>query len=591
MNGASGKPDRLVFEEHLRFCESISEDQPWALDAIQTCSVPLRLTQSLVDGLLSEFASDVDPKRFWQLLEAYGILIHRAEDEWRLDPTARWYFLNELEQQRPKLAQRVHDAVLSYLEKMTHSSLDPDQERLRKAYHATPSRPDAGGSLYWYSYCRVRALNRFGMLSVLADLAQSQTHWLVGHEQEVRLYRAATLYYQGSRESRTQASELLRSILDEGAPTAVMVDASFLLASVRERTYPDEAIELYEQATELGDALDLRTESPDVQRHLRLTIAKSFFNLANILEKSREPGKLDAAFQNWRRGIQIVAPVEPGYEAAQRRRALPALQRQGKDEQVEQFTQRIKQIEEPMRQAFLSTALSRADDLGHLYYSVAALNHGFGYERQRIVIQVASDGSGSLKGTYTLRALSTLSNVEAYLETAPESEAGVHFERVQSLTPKFALSIGTAGERGRERVFIAVDPPLSPGDALTYRWTASASSGTFSTTPEQLKESGFENEHAAWEIIVPIQYLEIQVVIPCDEGVSPEVWTELWRLGTWHPAGQQAQSAHAYRSFLKEDPDRLRHYVKRISPDRLRLGLEAEYPWLAYSYALAWQVL
>ena len=85
------------------------------------------------------------------------------------------------------------------------------------------------------------------------------------------------MYYEGPVESKERAATLLASILEEDVSTSVWIDASFLLATLKEQTDRDEAARLYEQAIELGDELDLKGQDSDVQRHLRLTLAKAFF--------------------------------------------------------------------------------------------------------------------------------------------------------------------------------------------------------------------------------------------------------------------------------------------------------------------------
>lgn len=566
----------------------ILEDLPRLSDAIKICAVPLRLTRGLIDKLLSRFAPEVDLGRFWQLLGEFGLVIQRNEDEWRFDGRARQYFLDRLEQENPTLAQQIHAAVLDYLEAMVYPTRDEDQDRLQRAYHTIPSNPDAGAGLYWSTYCRIRAFNRFAMLPVLAHLAESQAHWLKDHEQDIRLYRAAALYYEGPLESKQRAAELLASIVKQGAPLPIMVDASFLLATLKERTDRDEAIRLYQQATELGDRLDLRDKDSGIQDHLRLTVAKSFFSLASILQADGDPGELEQAENYYRRGIQIVVDAEPRYEAAQLRRLLGLLQKRGDLDQIEWSIQRISQIERPFRRAFLEEALSKADDIGYLYYAISALNHGLGYERQSIHIEVEQDGAAQLKGTYTLRAMSTLSHIDTYLETVPEADVGVHFEGLESLTPMFTLDFRRVGGPTAQRMEIVVDPPMQPGDRLTYRWMARASAGTFATTREQLEAAGLDHEYVAWHVIAPMRRLEIQVIIPWDQTqLPPRAWFELWRIGHWR-ATTQAQMA--YRAFLRDDPGRVRWHAELKPLDKLQLSLEVNYPWLAMRYVLAWGV-
>jgi tetratricopeptide (TPR) repeat protein len=574
------------------FYEFLAAESPDILDAISICSVPLRFTRGMVINLLDRFASNIDMERFWQLLSEFGLAIQRDEVEWRLERQAREYFLTQLEQQNPTLAQQVHAAALDHLGSAVYPTPDEDHDQLQRAYHTTPWNQEEGSALYWSSYCRMHVSNRLTMLPVLAELAASQTHWLVDYEQDIMLYRAAALYYEGPVESKHQAAELLEAILKQDASAPIALEASFLLGTLREQADRDEAIELYEQATNLKDALDLANQDSDVQRHLRLTLHKSFSNLASTLQVRGSPQDLDKAELCYRRGIQIVSMVEPGYEATQLRNLVEVLQKRGGE--VEGPVQRISQIERPFRQEFLEGALSEfreTGDIGPLYYAISALNHGLGYDSQIIRIEVEQNGAAWLEGTYALRATSMLSHIDTYLETVPESQVGVHFESLESLTPVFNLKFNRISTKDSEaeRLEVDVDPPMEPGDQLTYRWTARSSPGTFATTLQQLEKAGLDYEYAAWDIIAPMRQLQIQVLIPVAQmPPPPPTWFELWRVGNWHAA---AQAQTAYRAFLGDDPSRVRWHVEVKPPGKVQLRMEVDYPWLAMRYVLAWEVV
>ncbi|MBU0492472.1 MAG: hypothetical protein KKB13_11540, partial [Chloroflexi bacterium] len=193
-----------------------------------------------------------------------------------------------------------------------------------------------------------------------------------------------------------------------------------------------------------------------------------------------------------------------------------------------------------------------------------------------------------LEGTYTLQAMSMLNRIDTYLETAPESQqGGFHFGvgGLESLTPAFALYFRPEGDTRSERIEIFIDPPMQPGNRLVYRWRAQASPSTFATTLQQLEQMGLRHEYMAWDIIAPMKRLEMVLSIPWEQDNPPVAWFELWRVGRWHAATQ----AHtAYRAFLKDDPSRAQLHIEACPPDRFRLHLEVNYPWLAMSYVLAW---
>jgi hypothetical protein len=565
-------------------------DLPLDLNAMQICCVPLILTEALVHSLLTTFVPDVDVNRFWQMLTELGPVIQGNEDERRLDRVFRYQHLEELEGERPAFAQQVHSAVLDYLEAKPHQSLDEEELELQRAYHTTPLDHSKGSDMYWVIYCGSRARHRTAMVSALARLVESQAHWLTDYQQEANLYRAAMLYYEDPAAGGQKAAELLELLLEQDAEEPVTIDALFLLGTLKEQTDRNEAARLYRQAVALGDDLDLIGKDPDVRRHLRLTLAKSLFNLASILQVTDGPQGLDEAERCYRRGIQIVAATEPGYEATQRRRLIQVLRQRGYEDKAKDSIQRLSQIESPFRQKYLEDALSKAGDLGHLYYAISALNHGLGYEQQYIRVAVEEDGSTQLEGIYTLSAMSMLSQIDTYLETVPESDRGVHFQGVRSLTPAFTVSFRRVSVEDPEaqRLQIAIDPPMRPGDQLTYRWTAASSPGTIATTPQELEEAGRDYEYVFWDIIAPMKHLKIEVLIPSREAEPPPpTWFELWRVGRW----KATQTQTAYRASLKDDPSRVNWQVQIRPPDKLQLLLDADYPWLAMRYVLAWGIV
>jgi hypothetical protein len=590
MNGKPVDHFPLLTDKDIRVYVSL-EDQLELGNAIKICSVPLRFTRSLVSKLLKDFASNIDEADFWSLLNYSGLVIQRDEDEWRLCRKARQYFLNKLEEDNPALAKRAHKAMLDHLTATASAMRDEDQFLLQQAYHITPSDQDEGASSYWSTYCRIRSSNRFAMLPVLAHLVESQTRWLTNYGISTKLYRAAALYYEGSIKGKQQAADILEEILGQDAPVHIMIDAGFLLGMLKEQVDQNEAVQLYTDAASWSDALSLAGQSTDAQYHLRLTLAKSFFNLARILQDKDGSQALDKAEQYYRYGIQIVSGIDPGYEATQLRHLIGILQRRGEQDQVKDFVQRVNQIEGSLRQTFLKDALSKVDDIDNLYYAISALNHGLGYDNQLLEIEVEPDGATRLVGTYTLKATSALEKTDFHLETVPESKKGVHFESLESLTPAFSLSyrrLDSSSSEEVERREMTIDPPMQPGDQLAYRWTASSSPGTIATTPQELEDAGLDYEYVFWDIIVPMRQMEIQVVIPWEHARPyPPVWYDIWRAAPSH-AHTQAQAA--YRACLEDSPGRVLLNIEAIPPDKLRLSLQISYPLLAVRYVLAWGI-
>jgi hypothetical protein len=575
---------------------NLATEQLSVWNAFRICSVPLRLTRTLIGELLEHFAPHIDVKQFWQMADVHGLLLRRAEDEWRFDYQVRQNLLDELEREDPTLAQQIHIQVLDYLNTTVYPTPDEDQDQLQRAYHTTPSDQNAGAVLYWSVYCRARASNRVALLPVLAHLAESQANWLTDHKQDTKLYHAAALYYEETVESRQRSAELLESILEQGASVPITIDASFLLGMFKEQTNRhDEAAKLYEQATKLREKLDLKDEDLDVQRHLRRTLSRSLSNLASILQTKGGPQALEVAENYYRHGVQIASAVGPAFEATQRRGLIEIQQRRGEEEdKVQNSIQRISQIEGPFRLAFLEDALSRSDDIGYLYYAISALNHGLGYERQQIHIKVDQHGASRLEGTYTLSAFSSLSQIDTYIETVPESGIGVHFENLECLTPAFTLNFkherNAKNDPASERLKITIDPPMQPGDQLTYRWTAWSDDNTFATTTQLLEQAGLDYEYAFWDIIAPIKQLEMRVFIPATQRrPSPPTWFELWRVGPWPAQTQQTQTAYLARK--KDEPSRVSWRVEPKPPDQILLSLDVNYPWLAMRYVLAWDVI
>ena len=267
---------------------------------------------------------------------------------------------------------------------------------------------------------------------------------------------------------------------------------------------------------------------------------KSHLRLAGIYEARRGADSRQMAEEHVRHGLEIaVLQDDPALETAYSKRLIGLLNRQGGNEQeIRAYGNKVRAIEEPIREKFRQEALAKAEtgDEDYLYYAISALKHGLGYELQRININILPNGSAHLVGEFTLLATTLLPTVDAYLQTVPGTQSGVHFRGAKSLTPKYVL---TPRHFDDEKVYekvsrleITIDPPMQPGDQFTYQWWADASELTFATTPEQLRLSGWDFEYASWQIIAPMRRLEIHVSVPApnSEPSSPP-WYELWRIG------------------------------------------------------------
>ena len=277
-------------------------------------------------------------------------------------------------------------------------------------------------------------------------LAGLQSKWLENHSEHIAIFEAAAAYFQGFEESHKHAIELLRSVVYKQEAPLVVLDASYLLAVLVEQDNPQEAARLYEQAIRLKDRLTLSQQDPDVQLHMRLTLARSYHNLSSIVRKRKTLEDTEEAETLLRRGMQIIdQDIDLAYAATQLRDMLDMLQKQEgtetglPDSQIRQISQRISEIERPFRETSLEKVIQRPLDLYNLYYTISGLNHGLGYELQQIQVTIAGDGSASLTGTYVLTAMSMLSRIGTYLRTVPVYDAGVHFEGVTSLSPGYVL--------------------------------------------------------------------------------------------------------------------------------------------------------
>jgi hypothetical protein len=332
-----------------------------------------------------------------------------------------------------------------------------------------------------------------------------------------------------------------------------------------------------------------------VQEHLRGTIAKSYLNLADIYLDRGGTENLHVAEDYCLRGLQIASVLGNNpLEAVHLKLLSELMKRQGKSkEDIEGVSTKLHRIEGPARERFLAEALTRPEDQDSLYFTISALKHGLGYELQRVNVVVHPMGPAELEGIFTLRAMSMLAVIDAYLMTVPEGQAGVHFVGVESLTPEYTLSHRRHAREKSERIEIDINPVMRPGDILTYRWTARASEGAFATTTEQLTTAGLEFEHIALQIIAPMRRLEIHATIP-QQGENPlPCWFELWRMG---PVPKPDTSSFAlaaqtaYRALLKDESGAVQCDQELLPPDRRKLHLVVNYPWLAMRYVLAWKV-
>lgn len=564
--------------------ETLTQEPAWLGEALQICAAPLRLSEALARELLDRFSPGVDTKEFRSTIDARGLMVEGGGDAWRLDREVRRYFLAKLEEEQPELAKAVHAAVLEDLETADYPATDEDQMGLLRAYHTTPSAPEEGGGLYWSLYCRARVKNYTAFLPVIASLAESQLNWLGAYEDHLGLYRAAALYYEGGEEKRARAAALLEEIVTGEGSAPILIDASYLLGTLREQSDRQEALELYKQAISYGGRLNFPDGQAAMNAHLRLSLAKSYFNAASIFQFR---GDLEEAEIYYRHGMQI-AIEEKKYEAAMLHELIGVMRRRGKTETLVGPIRRMQQIEDPFRKPILEQAQSSPRDNNDHYYTVSSLKHGLGYEFQYIRVEIEKDGSTRLEGTYKLYATTMMGSVDTYLETVPDSQVGVHFESVESLTDGYMLTFRkiSIDEPEAERLEIVIDPPMQPGDELTYRWTARSDAGTMATTVEQLAGSGRNYEYVYWDVIAPMKLLEMEVLIPAEEGAIPPSWIDLWRVGRWQ--GTQMQTA--YRASLEDDPSRVRWHAEIRPPDKVRLSLGVDYPWLAMRYVLAWVV-
>jgi hypothetical protein len=555
---------------------------------MMVCSVPLILTTELVKVLIKRFTPKVGFKNLWGFLNSYGLIIEASGEGYLLNKEIRSHLLNTLEGGKTDVAREIHKTVLDYLRDDPIKLLDKNHFQLWLAYHTTPFNPDEGAKQYALCYYEARLSNNFAVLPVIAKLTKSQEHWLTMHLAEVKLFNASALYYEGSDSSRMKSSDIFGEILKSNDSTLINLDVSFLLGTITENKNKDESIRLYEQAINCKDNLDFSSLDPIVQNHLFLILAKSYFNVASILQAKGDPGSLDKADEYYRHGIQITSNMESVYETAPLQELIKNLYRQGKKDEAKGHESRITQVEQPFRQAFLVSALNefrRNNQIGDLYYSISSLNHGYGYNQQALHFDIQQDGAVNIVGNYEILSTSFLPKTDFYLDTTPETKAGVHFGKLESLTPNYNLEKEIMDvHEGLERLQMTIDPPLKPGDKLTYRWTAHSDPGTVATTRQELDANNLKYEYIFWDIIVPMKRLLIQATLPIELTKPPaSVWVELWRITRFH--------VPLYRTSLDsldEDTGGIKCSVDQDGPDKVNIKMEIKNPWLSVRYVLAW---
>lgn len=597
---SSGNKDNLAspttiyknfFLKTIQFGWAQFKDHYLVIDCIKLLCTPLLLTVELAIQLLTHYKKHIDPKAFWDFLIDFGILIRVNETVWRINIAYKNEYLISFEQENPDLAKEIHSDVLEYFRCDSIPSNNEFLDQIIKAYHVTPNNPFDGISQYYSLYCQSRATHRHALLSTLAHTTISHSHWLEEYESELNLFRAAAYYYEGNR-YRSQTIELLETILNDSAPIKIILDVSYLLGTLRELSAPEEAFSLYQNVIRLSEKLEFRRKNPYFQLHQRITLAKAYFNSANVLKGKDDSLGLETAETYYRKGIQIVSSVEQfSYEASASRKLANILQKMGGQENdLNQLLERIRQIEQSFRQTTSMADHTEQDNKGYQYYFSSAINHGLGYEHQSIRYDVKSDGSTQIDGVFVLSAMSVMNSIDTYLETVPDSDIGVHFDSVESLTPDFTLNFSKIGIENpeAERLEIKIDPPMNFNDQLIYHWTAHSDPNTVAVTHKQLQEKQLKFEYAFWDVIAPMKYLQIEVTIPFDDTKPPpQTWFDIWRVGRW----KETQTQSAYFASLDENPNQVNWQKQKIAPGRLRLNLDVAHPWLAMRYVLAWNVL
>jgi hypothetical protein len=572
------------------------EVKPNTYPVFAICSVPLALNRALLQRLQPWFPVGWDAERARIELRENDLLTETGEAEWILSPAARSQLLSQLERESRGVVIRLHAEILKCLKEGVWGSSDPEVRELQEAYHTVPGDAKLGNDLYWTAYCHYRVNSRHSVLSLLAELAESQARWLRRYGPYVLLYSAAANRFAGLGGDRDKAEQLLAGLVNDATPFQVRLDAAYMLGSLREYAGEiEEATALYREVVNLREKIS-RNQPQDVRRHLALTVAKAYSGLAGIYQASGEFARLAEAEQCYRFSAQITSAEEqPALEATSLKGLIGVQKRLGfRDADIQAASQRIDIIEHSARTQFWEDAVSHRGDWDYQYYAISALKHGLGYELQRVNMLVEPNGSAQIKGMFILRAMSMLGAIDTYLITVPESQAGVRFLGIESLSPEFMLDFKSIGIPKSARIGIDIEPPMRPGEQLVYRWTARAGEGTFATTPEQLQASGAEFEYVSWQIIAPMRQLEISVSIPSAQTEPlPPYWLDLWRMGPALKPGtaSYAQAAQtAYRAQLGGGTERVSYSSELEPPGRRRLRLQVQYPWLAMRYVLAWKV-
>jgi tetratricopeptide (TPR) repeat protein len=554
------------------------------IDCLMICSVPLFFSKDLLGIVVKKFAKKSDFKLFWITLNNFALLTQINEKLFRLNKDVRDHFLMRFEKEDITRAQKVHSSIISYLHKNEEIIHDRIQNQLQIAYHTAYINPDESASIYWTVYCQSRESNRYAMLSALSILSNDQKHLLKNYRNEVNLYQAASLFYQGGMEGLEKSDQKLESIIKSNPRLPVIIDACFLLANIRESSEQKEALRLYQRSIDSGKKY-LEDQKLSPENHLRIIVARSYFNMASIFKLN---GDYDQAEICYRYGIQVVSE-EPGYQATKLRELVSVMQNAGKkNDQMEEVVERINQIEGPFLSKFRERAFLDSENIGYRYYAISALNHGLGYEGQHVRFEIEKDGSVHVEGLFSLFSTSTMSLIDTYLETTADSKTGLHFKTIESLTPPYSItprSVTKENTLDGDRIEISIDPPLQPGGIMTYRWTGESGPGTISMSPEELKKRGLPYEYIFWDIIAPIEFLDIHVVLPLEnQSLHHRTWFDLWRVGRW----RATQTQTAYRTHIKNDPSSVVFRESRTS-NKQEIFLKVHYPWLAMRYILAWK--
>ncbi len=229
------------------------------------------------------------------------------------------------------------------------------------------------------------------------------------------------------------------------------------------------------------------------------------------------------------------------------------------------------------------TDLSEAEQA----YKYIAKRYGIGYEDLSVQWNIKDSGSAELQRKITVESFSTIENLDTYLlvpEKDPEgSHRGIDHVKIEALNNKRDVYLAEKkGEDGKLSALIAISPPLSYGENLSFQMLEKLEKGLYAInlTEEEIRERNEPHDYAGWTINRPTKKAILEVYFP--ENVIP-------RIPIAEVKYASASGFPSERMHIEEQKSLNSPILLGPEAGRYILRLELDYPMIGLIYILRWR--